>query len=64
METDLVNRLKAAVPYLGKSEMAFLCHDAAAEIEQLRVRVAQLEQHLSEAMRIADQALSVELPTV
>lgn len=33
---DIVKRLRAVVPYQGKSAVAFLCHEAADEIDQLR----------------------------
>lgn len=33
---DIVKRLRAVVPYQGKSAVAFLCHEAADEIDRLR----------------------------
>ena len=36
MSEDSVKRLRAVVPYQGKSAVAFLCHEAAAEIDRLR----------------------------
>lgn len=35
MSEDIVKRLRAVVPYQGKSAVAFLCHEAADEIEKL-----------------------------
>lgn len=36
MSEDIVKRLRAVVPYQGKSAVAFLCHEAADEIDRLR----------------------------
>lgn len=38
MSEDSVKRLRAVVPYQGKSAVAFLCHEAADEIEKLHAR--------------------------
>ena len=44
MSADLVKRLKAVIPYQGKSNTAFLCHEAADRIEDLKRQLALAER--------------------
>lgn len=44
--TDIVERLNDVIPFQGKSTVAFLCHEAAAEITNLRAQVAHLQLEL------------------
>lgn len=41
--SDLIARLRNAIPWQGKSEPAFLCHQAADAIERLERENARLE---------------------
>lgn len=45
-EADIVERLRRVILYQGKSTTAFLCHEAADEIEALRAREAENAEHI------------------
>lgn len=43
----LVERLNAQIPYVGKSAVVFLCHEAATHITALEAEKAELVEALS-----------------
>lgn len=50
--SDLVARLNAVIPYQGKSNVAFLCHEAAALIETQAAEIEALRRYY-EAVELA-----------
>lgn len=55
MSEDIVKRLRAVVPYQGKSAVAFLCHEAADEIEKLHARTLRRIALLRQLAKLVDQ---------
>jgi len=53
--SDLVKRLRAQVPYQGKSNIAFLCHEAADAIAARDAEIADIRAE-REALRMEMQA--------
>lgn len=51
-------RLLAVVPYQGKSQVAFLCHEAAEALCSLRAQLAEMEAALGLALHQMERALA------
>ena len=50
--TALVERLRAEMPYQGKSRAAFLCHEAADTIESLQAELVKTREQAAEIERL------------
>lgn len=59
--TDITERLRAVIPYQGKSKVAFLCHEAADTIEALRAELAARDAKIANWIWLWSQARETEL---
>lgn len=53
-DEELIERLRAVIPYQGKSEIAFMCHVAASTIERLLAALDEdaLEEAISDSLDV------------